>query len=51
MAEQKFPFEDHLLELEEGDETVIWIHGRAFIVTPATIDDIERIGKGYFCLE
>ena len=47
----EFPFQEHLLELKEGEETVIFIGGRAFIMTPATDDDIERIGNGYFCMD
>lgn len=44
-------FLDPLAELQDGEETVIWIRGKALIVTPATPDDIERIGKGYFCMD
>ncbi|MBP1960867.1 hypothetical protein [Paenibacillus aceris] len=43
------PFEDYLLDT--NDEEVIWIKDRAFVVRPATSDDIERIGKGYFTLD
>jgi hypothetical protein len=49
MKAAKFPFEDYLLEAE--DEEIIWIKDRAFVVRPATEDDIERVGKGYFSLE
>ncbi|NRF95734.1 hypothetical protein HQN89_33445 [Paenibacillus frigoriresistens] len=38
------PFEAYLLDTD-GEE-VIWIKDRAFVVRPATNEDIERIGKG-----
>lgn len=47
----KFPFEEHLLQMKEYEQEVIWIKGRPFIVQPATNDDIERINKGYFCMD
>ncbi|MBA2943190.1 hypothetical protein HZF08_33510 [Paenibacillus sp. CGMCC 1.16610] len=40
-----------LLDMKEGEENVIHINDRAFVISPATDDDIERIGKGYFCLD
>jgi hypothetical protein len=43
------PFEAYLLDTD-GEE-VIWIKDRAFVVRPATNEDIERIGKGYFILD
>lgn len=49
--DNKFPFEEHLLQMKEHEQDVIWIKGRPFIVQPATIDDIERINKGYFCMD
>jgi hypothetical protein len=49
MKAARFPFEDYLLAAE--DEEIIWIQDRAFVVRPATEDDIERVGKGYFSLE
>ncbi|WP_192896537.1 hypothetical protein [Cohnella sp. AR92] len=42
---------EQLHELQEGEETVIVIGDKAFVVTPATEDDIERIGRGYFCMD
>ncbi|WP_176444785.1 hypothetical protein [Paenibacillus herberti] len=51
MCDRKFPYEAELLKLEEGQEEVLIIGGRAFIVSPATEADIERIGKGFFCLD
>ncbi len=42
------PFEDYLLHSQ--DEEIIWIKNRAFIVKPATENDIKRIGKGYFTM-
>lgn len=47
----KIPFLDSLTELGEGEETIIVIHGQPFVVKRATEDDIERIGKGYFCMD
>ncbi|MDQ0888147.1 hypothetical protein QFZ81_003235 [Paenibacillus sp. V4I9] len=41
--------EDYQLGTES--EEVIWIKDRAFVVRPATNEDIERIGKGYFILD
>ncbi|WP_164545793.1 hypothetical protein [Paenibacillus albus] len=47
----KFPFEEDLLNLAVGEELVMHIRGRQFIVTPATDEDIERVGHGYFCMD
>ena len=47
----QFPFEQDLLQLGEGEEYVIYIKGRAFVVSPASDDDMERIGHGYYCLD
>jgi hypothetical protein len=49
MNASKFPFEDYLLDTQ--DEEIIWIQDRAFVVRPATAEDIERIGKGYFAMD
>jgi hypothetical protein len=46
-----FPFQEHLLQLKEGEETIIIILGQPFVISKATEDDIERIGKGYYCLD
>ncbi|MDQ0874241.1 hypothetical protein QFZ77_002900 [Paenibacillus sp. V4I3] len=48
MKAVNLPFEDYLIDTD--DEEVIWIKDRAFVIRPATDDDIERIGKGYFTL-
>lgn len=48
---EKFPFEDHISSLKEGDEEIIHIKGRPFVITPATEDDIERIKKGFFVMD
>ncbi|CAM3708191.1 hypothetical protein COLU111180_04265 [Cohnella lubricantis] len=45
------PILDQLTELGEHEETIIVIQGQAFLVTRATEDDIERIGRGYFCMD
>ncbi|WP_182301591.1 hypothetical protein [Cohnella cholangitidis] len=42
---------DQLKDLKDGEETVLVVHGESFVVSRATDDDIERIGKGYFCLD
>ncbi|NOU91401.1 hypothetical protein GC102_37605 [Paenibacillus sp. LMG 31460] len=44
MKADNLPFEDYLIDTD--DEEVIWIKNRAFVIRPATDDDIERIGKG-----
>lgn len=49
MEPTKFPFEDHLMESQ--GEQIIWIKNRAFVIRPATEDDIERVGRGYFWLD
>jgi hypothetical protein len=43
------PLEGYLLDT--NGEEIIWIKDRTFVVRPATDDDIERIGKGYFTLD
>jgi hypothetical protein len=47
----KFPYEDHILSLKEGEEDVIVIKGKPFVVSPATEADVERIGKGFFVMD
>ncbi|UKS27187.1 hypothetical protein LOZ80_38005 [Paenibacillus sp. HWE-109] len=47
----KFPFEDRIMDLKEGEEDVIHINGKSFVIVPATENDVERIGKGYYCLD
>jgi hypothetical protein len=42
---------EHLKELKEGEETIIMLNGQPFVVSKATTDDIERIGKGQYCLD
>ncbi|WP_192043451.1 hypothetical protein [Paenibacillus lycopersici] len=52
MEEQaKFPFEEDILNLANGEEYVVFLRGRAFIIKPATNDDIERVGHGYYCMD
>jgi hypothetical protein len=46
---EKFPLEDYLLGAK-GEE-IVWLEDRAFVVRPATDDDIERIGSGYCVME
>lgn len=46
MFEVKFPFQDQLLKLGLGEETVLSLKGHIFIVKRGSFDDIERIGKG-----
>ena len=45
------PILDNLVDLGEGEETIIIVKGEPFVVSRATEDDIERIGKGYFCMD
>ncbi|MBH5316711.1 hypothetical protein I6N90_02665 [Paenibacillus sp. GSMTC-2017] len=40
-----------LKEIEVGEEMVWWNGSEPFIITRATDDDIERIGRGVFCLD
>lgn len=40
-----------LLELKLHEQDLIMIGGRQFVVSPATEDDIERIGKGFECMD
>jgi hypothetical protein len=49
MKGNNFPFGGYLINATE--EEIVWIRGRAFVVKPATEEDIERVGKGYFALE
>lgn len=51
MNEQKFPFEEDILQLAPGQEFVVFIKGQPFIITPATDDEVERIGQGYYCMD
>jgi hypothetical protein len=51
MNDRNIPFEEHLLQMKEHEQEVIVIKGRAFLIQPATGDDIKRIGKGYFCMD
>lgn len=51
LSGQKFPYEDHLLTLKPGQEEIIFIKDKAFVVSAATEDDIERIKKGFFVMD
>ncbi|WP_171653829.1 hypothetical protein [Paenibacillus foliorum] len=51
MNDSRIPFEQHLLQLKDHEQEVFWIDGKAFIIMPATLEDIERINKGYFCMD
>ncbi|AFC32161.1 hypothetical protein PM3016_5461 [Paenibacillus mucilaginosus 3016] len=46
-----FPYEERILELKEHEQEIIVIKGRAFIITPATLDDVERITSGMICID
>lgn len=46
---KNFPFEEYLLNSK--CEEIIWIQDRAFDIKPATAEDIERIGKGFFVMD
>ncbi|WP_167355853.1 hypothetical protein [Paenibacillus oryzisoli] len=45
------PFVERIMALKEGEEEVIHINDKAFVVSLATYTDVERIGKGYYCLD
>lgn len=47
----KFPFEDRIMALKEGEEDVIHINGKSFVIVPATENDVERIEKGFFVMD
>lgn len=49
MNPRSFPFEEYLLNAK--DEEIIWIQDKAFVIKPATTEDIERIGKGFFVMD
>ena len=44
-------FLDNLNEHKEGEETIIVVHGEPFVVSRATDDDIERVSKGFICID
>lgn len=46
MEQPKFPFQDDLMKLDLGEETVLSLKGHIFIVRRGDFDDLERIGKG-----
>jgi hypothetical protein len=33
------PFQEHLLLMEPHEQEVLWIKGKAFVITPASIDE------------
>ncbi|WP_193394394.1 hypothetical protein [Paenibacillus sp. A3] len=43
--------EHHLLALADHEQLVVWIGDRPFLIQPATDSDVERINKGYFCMD
>jgi hypothetical protein len=45
------PILEDLKNLKEHEETIILVHGQAFIVSRATDDDIERISKGIVIMD
>ncbi|CAI6073060.1 hypothetical protein [Cohnella sp. JJ-181] len=46
MEQPKIPFEKDLLEMNIGDEMVLFIKGRIFVVRRGNEDDIETTNKG-----
>lgn len=40
-----------LLKLAVHEQVVVWIGDRPFVIQPATEADVERINKGYFCMD
>ena len=51
VAMSDFPYKSLLMNMEDGQEEVIIIEGKAFIVSPATESDVERVAKGFFILD
>jgi hypothetical protein len=51
MDQPKLVFEEHIMAMQPHEEEVIWIRGKAFLVRPASDNDIERVTKGYFCMD
>jgi hypothetical protein len=51
MEQTQFPFEDDILALAQGQEYIVFIKGRPFVITPATEDTAEKIGRGFYCMD
>lgn len=49
MKDVKSLLEEYLINSK--DEEIIWIGERAFLIRPASDDDIERVSKGYFSFD
>lgn len=50
MNEQKFPF-DPLPELKQGEEIIIHWNGENYLVSKATLDDVNRLNRGYYLID
>ncbi|MFC3797921.1 hypothetical protein [Cohnella sp. GCM10012308] len=46
MEQPKFPFEKDLLEMDIGEEMVLFLKGRIFLVRRETEDVVETTNKG-----
>jgi hypothetical protein len=44
-------YEQRLLQMKEHEEEVIIVKGNMFLVRPATAKDIERVAKGFKCMD
>jgi hypothetical protein len=49
--EPKFVFEEHVMAMLPHEEEIIVIRGKSFLVRPASELDVERVNKGYFCMD
>jgi hypothetical protein len=47
----EFPYETFLLNMREGQEEIILINGKPFLISLATESDVERVSKGFFVMD
>jgi hypothetical protein len=40
-----------LSSLRIHEEAIMHINGRAYLITPATEDDLERVNRGFFVMD
>ncbi|WP_165867292.1 hypothetical protein [Paenibacillus pinisoli] len=45
-----FPYQEALMELQDGEEIVLHIGSVSFVVKKASEADIERVNQGHFVL-
>lgn len=51
MNNLKMPFEEMILNLAAGEQTVIFIKGRQFVIKPAEDEELDKPHKGYECFD